>query len=150
MKNKMKYMYILYLVCLFIFGVCHFTGNINILFQTINDIKINRDLGFWNISLIPFSQGSLNWLSTSLDIALLGDLVFYIPIGLFEGYLSKEKSLGSVLLKCFFICLCFEIFQFVSCLGYFDLTDIIFNLIGCLLGYLCLKLFIFIYNKIEN
>ena len=107
MKNKMKYMYILYLVCLFIFGVCHFTGNINILFQTINDIKINRDLGFWNISLIPFSQGSLNWLSTSLDIALLGDLVFYIPIGLFEGYLSKEKSLGSVLLKCFFICLFF-------------------------------------------
>lgn len=150
MKNKIKVIYLLYLIILFVFGVCHLTNNVNIISQTINDIKINRNLGFWNINLIPFSQGSLNWLSISLDVALLSNLICYIPMGLFERYLLKEKFLGIVLLKCFLICLFFEIFQFVSCLGYFDVTDIIFNLIGCLLGCLGFNLLAFIYNKVKD
>lgn len=119
----------------------------------VSDVLQNRELGYWNYNLIPF-EAYYSWFTHGVYGALienlLGNIVTFMPMGFFEMALSKHKKLWKVVLKCFIIVTCLELFQFLSCLGYLDIDDITMNTFGCLLGCLSYYLLVSIRRKAKN
>ena len=164
MKALLKLCYVIYFILLLVLVTCkivsiYFNGIndiyyiINDLKWQINDVKQNREFGYWNYNLKPFEAYSY-WFSIGLygQIVknLLGNIVAFVPMGFFEMALSKHKKFWKVVLKCFIIVTCLELFQFLSCLGYLDIDDITMNTFGCLLGCLSYYLLVFIRRKAKN
>lgn len=68
---------------------------------------------------------------------LLGNLLLFVPFGLFLPYLFKIfKRLKVYLLFVFSVSLFLEIIQLVTAYGTFDVDDLILNVTGALLGFL--------------
>ena len=164
MKALLKLCYVIYFIVLISLVTCKIViicfDGINGIYYVINDlkwviedIKQNREYGAWNYNLIPF-EAYYSWFTHGVYGALiknlLGNIVAFMPMGFFEMALSKHKKLWKVVLKCFIIVTCLEIFQFLSCLGYLDIDDITMNTFGCLLGCLSYYLLVSIRRKAKN
>lgn len=164
MKALLKLCYVIYFIVLISLVTCKIViicfDGINGIYYVINDlkwviedIKQNREYGAWNYNLIPF-EAYYSWFTHGVYGALiknlLGNIVAFVPMGFFEMALSKHKKLWKVVLKCFIIVTCLELFQFLSCLGYLDIDDITMNTFGCLLGCLSYYLLVSIRRKAKN
>lgn len=164
MKVCFKVLYLIYFIVLISLVTCKIVSicfdGINGIYYVINDlkwviedIKQNREFGYWNYNLKPF-EAYYSWFTHGVYGALienlLGNIVTFMPMGFFEMALSKHKKLWKVVLKCFIIVTCLEIFQFLSCLGYLDIDDITMNTFGCLLGCLSYYLLVSIRRKAKN
>lgn len=163
MKALLKLCYVIYFIMLFNIVTCKIQDvqiSINpenyaftFVHPVVSDALQNRELGYWNYNLKPFAAYSY-WFSLGIDkgliLNLLGNIVAFMPMGFFEMTLSKHKKLWKVVLKCFIIVTCLELFQFLSCLGYLDIDDITMNTFGCLLGCLSYYLLVFIRRKAKN
>ena len=164
MKALLKLCYVIYFMVLISLVTCKIViicsdgingidYVINDLRWVIEDIKQNREYGDWNYNLIPF-EAYYSWFTHGVYGALienlLGNIVAFMPMGFFEMALSKHKKLWKVVLKCFIIVTCLELFQFLSCLGYLDIDDITMNTFGCLLGCLSYYLLVSIRRKAKN
>lgn len=164
MKALLKLCYVIYFIVLISLVTCKIViicfDGINGIYYVINDlrwviedIKQNREYGDWNYNLIPF-EAYYSWFTHGVYDALIknlsGNIVAFMPMGFFEMALSKHKKLWKVVLKCFIIVTCLELFQFLSCLGYLDIDDITMNTFGCLLGCLSYYLLVSIRRKAKN
>lgn len=164
MINKLfKALYVLYFIILFFIITCKLQDvqvSLNpdnyaftFVHPVVADVFKNRELGYWNYNLKPF-EAYAYWFSLGIDdgliLNLLGNTVAFMPMGFFEMTLSKHRKFWKVVLKCFIIVTCLELFQFVSCLGYLDIDDITMNTFGCLLGCLGYYLLVFIRQKAKN
>jgi len=136
-KLLWKCIFILYMIFLFLFVILKlYIPNGNIMF-TRNLILQNRLEGIWNMNLIPFrSIHSYFNFNTGLNyLNILGNTV---PFGLLGLLLSISQSckykITNLLLFCFLLILFFEIVQFVLCMGWFDVDDIILNEFSCFIG----------------
>ncbi|PGL72190.1 VanZ family protein [Bacillus sp. AFS055030] len=103
-------------------------------------------------NFIPFKTIFLNShrLSSWPDFSnLVGNIVAFIPFGMFLILLSKNRgmSFGGVFVGSFCFTLCIESLQVVFSLGVFDVDDLILNTFGGLLGYCAIKLCDTVYNK---
>lgn len=67
-------------------------------------------------------------------INLLGNVVIFMPNGIFMGLLTKGKALGA-LIASFAVSLALECSQLLFSMGSFDVDDLILNSFGGLLGY---------------
>ena len=85
-----------------------------------------------NINLIPFSDGfSLSFL---LNIAL------FVPLGFLCPFLSKRyRSIKNTLLFALGVSLSIEILQLFTLYRATDIDDLITNVVGALIGYLCFQ-----------
>lgn len=74
---------------------------------------------------------------------LLGNIVAFIPFGIFLVLLSKKKrmSFKGVFALSLGLSLSLECLQFVFTLGSFDVDDLILNTFGGLLGYWVIKVY---------
>lgn len=78
---------------------------------------------------------------------LLGNIVAFVPFGLFLPFLSrKSRSFCKVSLLSFEVSLFVEIIQLVTRVGSCDVDDVILNTLGGMIGYLCFKI-IFAWHK---
>lgn len=67
-----------------------------------------------------------------------GNVLCFVPLG---ALLSRHRpELGRTLRAAFGIVLAVELTQYFTTLGYFDIDDIFFNLLGVFLGWLCFRL----------
>lgn len=67
---------------------------------------------------------------------LAGNILVFVPFGIFLPVLSKESRRFSVmLLNVFVLVLGIETFQLFSAFGAFDVDDILLNCLGAALGY---------------
>ncbi|MFD2045129.1 VanZ family protein [Ornithinibacillus salinisoli] len=103
---------------------------------------INRYFAFQGNAAIPI-------------INLLGNVVVFIPIGLFAVFLNKKLSFMGAFLIGFSCSLSIEITQlilsFLKILSRsFDIDDIILNTLGVLLGFIIIKLILSLNNLIRN
>ena len=78
-----------------------------------------------------------------LDIML--NVILFIPLGLFFKLMFRRKYL--VILMGGIFSFIFEISQFLTCIGMFNMFDIIANTTGCVLGYVLFVFFEKIINK---
>ena len=95
-----------------------------------------------SINLIPFSE--LLILNGKLDLAeMIMNVVIFVPLGIFAGILFKRWIIGKKLFLFFIISLIIEGLQFIFGIGAFDITDIINNTLGGIIG-------LMIYTGIEK
>jgi glycopeptide antibiotics resistance protein len=67
---------------------------------------------------------------------IAGNILLFIPLGLFiPFFFQKISSVGKVLIFSFFLSFFIESVQYLFALGIFDVDDIIFNIIGAILGF---------------
>ena len=98
------------------------------------------------INLIPFrkflfSNGKIDTGETILNI------IIFIPLGIYTGILFKRRLFRNKILLFFSISLLFEVLQFIFRAGAFDITDIITNTSGGLIGLLLFELTDKIFNN---
>src|SRR5436190_23256254 len=87
-----------------------------------------------SVNLIPFfSNGKIDLSEIILNV------VIFVPLGIYAGVLFKRSSFGKKLFFFFLISLVFESLQFFFRIGAFDVTDIITNTIGGIIGLLIFK-----------
>ena len=79
-----------------------------------------------NVNLIPFDK---------IDVAeIILNVVIFIPLGIYAGVLFKRWGFVKKLFFFFLISLMFEGLQFIFKIGAFDITDIITNISGGIIG----------------
>lgn len=79
-----------------------------------------------------------------VDMNIWGNILMFIPFGIYLMIFLKEKSLIKGVLITVFTSLIIEIVQFTFALGSSDIDDIILNTIGGLIGILIYKILMFI------
>ena len=90
-----------------------------------------------SVNLIPFRELFLNG---KIDIAeTILNVVIFIPLGIYAGVLFKRWSFGKKLFFFFLISLVFEAIEFLFKIGAFDVTDIVTNTIGGIIGLMMFK-----------
>ena len=101
-------------------------------FQSVNMIP------FRTISSYLFSGDIIN---QSFAISnLLGNIVIFIPMGIYLPLLIKRKPLliHTIIISCINICV--EIFQYIFAVGASDIDDVILNTIGGFIGILLFRI----------
>jgi len=75
-------------------------------------------------------------------INILGNVIAFIPFGfLFPLLMDRANKFKSIILSSFALSLTFEIIQLLTALGEFDVDDVLLNVLGGSLGYLCYRIF---------
>ena len=86
-----------------------------------------------NLNFIPyndyFMQGKIDAAETILNILI------FVPLGIYAGILFKKWTTGKKFLFFFLVSLGFEALQFILKIGAFDITDIINNTLGGIIGF---------------
>ena len=126
-----------YIVLLFVVVVVKFKGSFYELIDRVNSYSMHGSI---NYNIIPFR--SMNTQITHITQwwalkNLLGNIIPFVPFGFllpitYKKFNSAKKVLSTGLVSILLI----EIFQFFTKLGFFDVDDIILNMIGIVCGYL--------------
>lgn len=138
------YMYALLRVILFKF----YWRDLNFLMDQLQMNLANPDYLISRLqsgNFIPFKTILINMNSLSgwHDFSnLVGNIVAFIPFGMFLLLLPKNKELSFIgaFVRSFSLTLCLECLQVVFSLGIFDVDDLILNTFGGMLGYFALRL----------
>ena len=86
-----------------------------------------------NINLIPFSQPAI--VNGKADIGeIFLNVIAFIPYGLFLHTLMDKKSILKKILLIFATSFVFELIQYIFSIGASDITDIISNTLGGIIG----------------
>ena len=102
---------------------------------------------FRHLGLSERYDACYQWFFTCdpVDIAL--NAILFLPLGLFYVLLLKRKYL--IVLIGLLLTIVFEISQFFTCIGMFNVYDLLSNFLGCIIGYvLFLLLHKFICKKV--
>lgn len=99
-----------------------------------------------NVNFIPFgdSLGSNGKINTG-EIIL--NVLIFIPLGIYIGILFKRWTWIKHLLSFFLISLMFEGLQFILSIGAFDITDIITNTTGGIIGLIVFEVIEKLFNN---
>jgi len=86
-----------------------------------------------SINLIPFYEplslnGKLDWGE------LIMNVVIFVPLGIYTGILFRSWTFGKKLLLFFIISFLIEVLQYIFGIGAFDITDLINNTFGGIIG----------------
>ena len=93
-----------------------------------------------NINLIPFSQSVI--VNGQLDLSeIIYNILVFVPFGVYIGIFLPTKSLIKKVLCCFGLSLLFEVIQYVFAIGASDITDVIGNSFGGIIGILFFAIF---------
>jgi glycopeptide antibiotics resistance protein len=85
-----------------------------------------------SVNLVPFNEPSV------LSSENILNVVIFIPLGVYTGLLFHRWSFGKRLLFCFAVSLMVEGLQYILRIGAFDVTDIITNTVGGIIGLIVL------------
>lgn len=93
-----------------------------------------------NLNLIPFKGSLVVNGRISMDEIIYNILVF-VPFGVYVNIFYNKWSIGKKILILFSLSVLFEVVQFVFAIGASDITDIIGNTLGGILGFFFYMLF---------
>ncbi|WP_422485422.1 VanZ family protein [Gudongella sp. DL1XJH-153] len=125
--NKLtKILFVIYLIALFWIIIFKF------------DIPFSN-LGYMrNVNLIPFSESLI--INGKLDFKeMVMNAVIFLPLGIYVEALFKKYTIGRKILFILFISFICEISQFILGVGASDITDIINNVLGGIIGLVIYK-----------
>lgn len=86
-----------------------------------------------NVNLVPFQGSAI--VNGKIDFdEIIGNIFVFLPFGIFMGAIFPKNSFYKKILPIFLASLAFEILQFVFAIGSTDITDLITNTSGGLIG----------------
>lgn len=86
-----------------------------------------------SINLIPFHDSAI--VNQTIDLSeIIYNILIFIPFGGLLGITYKQSSIFKKIVVIFVFSLCIEISQFIFGLGASDITDIITNVLGGIIG----------------
>ena len=95
-------------------------------------------MGNRSVNLIPFSEPLI--LNGKIDVGeIILNVVIFVPLGIYAGILFEKWIFGKKLFFFFLISLIVEGLQFILAVGAFDITDIITNTLGGIIGLMIFK-----------
>lgn len=98
-----------------------------------------------SVNLVPFREPLIS--NGRVDVSeIVLNVVIFIPLGVYVGVLAKRKAFITKLFSFFLISLMFEVLQFILKIGAFDITDIITNTTGGIIGLMIYEAFEKVYN----
>jgi len=90
-----------------------------------------------HLNLIPFHQPMI--LNGKIDYSeMILNVVIFIPLGVYSGILFQKQGFVKQILFCLLVSLSFETLQYIFALGASDITDIITNTFGGVIGLIIL------------
>ncbi len=90
------------------------------------------------VNLIPFSEPLI--LNGKIDFGeMILNAVIFVPLGIYAGVLFKQWTSVKKVFLFFLISLLIEALQFILKVGAFDITDIITNTLGGIIGLMIFK-----------
>ena len=120
-RNLTKILFIIYIVILVWILLFKMSFSIN---------ELDRSR---SINLIPF-MGSVI-VNGKIDISeIINNIVVFIPVGIYVCMLKKDCYIIKKISVGFFISLGIEVLQFILAIGATDITDLIGNTLGGILG----------------
>ena len=93
-----------------------------------------------SINIIPFS-GSIVVNGKLYINEIINNILVFVPIGIYTCMLKQEWSITKKISVAFFISLAVEVLQFILAIGATDITDLIGNTIGGVIGIVIFYLF---------
>jgi len=91
-----------------------------------------------SINLIPFNESLI--INGKLDFReIVMNVVIFMPLGIYSGILFRKWTTGKKIFLFFLISLICEVFQFILGVGASDITDILNNTLGGIIGLLIYK-----------
>ena len=112
---------------------------------SIDELYKNR-----SINIIPF-MGSVIVIGRIYISEIINNIVVFIPVGIYVCMLKKDWPILKKISVGFFISLGIEVLQFVLSIGATDITDLIGNSFGGIVGILVFYLFSKVFkNKTNN
>lgn len=122
-----KILFIIYMIALFWIIVFKF----NIHLPSLRNMR--------SINLIPFSEPLI--LNGRLAFGeMIMNVVIFIPLGVYAGILFKRWSIWKRIILFFLISLVCEVSQYILNIGASDITDIINNTLGGIIGLIIYKI----------
>lgn len=99
---------------------------------------IDSDLRFGPriLVLIPFKMLIKQISINELLIEVLLNIVAFMPLGILYSHLDNKSNLLKAIIVGMVVSLMYEVTQYIIALGTSDITDIIMNTTGSLLGYI--------------
>lgn len=95
-------------------------------------------MGNRRVNLIPFSDPLI--LNGKADVGeIILNVVVFVPLGIYAGILFERWNFGKKLFFFFLISLIVEGLQFILAVGAFDISDIITNTSGGIIGFIIFK-----------
>ena len=88
-----------------------------------------------SVNLIPFGASVITNGTIDLD-EIVNNLIVFIPVGLYLGMLRPNWSFGKKVLPILGLSLLYELAQFLLAIGASDITDVITNTTGGIIGVL--------------
>lgn len=123
---------------LIVFGIYMFLLTWLILFKfavNLNDLSHIR-----NINLMPFSASMI--VNGKLEVReIIYNLLVFVPLGVYIGIFKSKWSFIKKIVPCLGLSLLFEILQFVFAIGASDITDLIGNTLGGIIGIIMYSVF---------
>ncbi|NMS88950.1 VanZ family protein [Clostridioides difficile] len=111
-----------------------------ILFKMQFDISSLEAMNLRNINLVPFA-GSLI-VNNRVDISeIILNVVVFVPFGIYLCMLKEEWSFIKKVVPIFLASLIFETLQYIFAIGASDITDLIGNTLGGIIGIAVFVLF---------
>jgi len=72
----------------------------------------------------------------------IGNILAFFPYGfIFPIAFIKKRKIKYIILFSFILSLLFEVIQFITTIGAFDVDDIMLNVLGAVLGYIVFRIF---------
>lgn len=132
----------IYLVFLILVVGMKFTGSFRDIWMHAALVREHRDSGTINANLEWFRTIRIYLRLRRNPIYLrnlIGNIIPFIPLGYFPAAVRERKpavvQFFGTMLRGLAVVLFIELFQLVTGLGYFDVDDILLNMIGCLIGF---------------
>jgi glycopeptide antibiotics resistance protein len=99
-----------------------------------------------SVNLIPFNEFFIA--NGKLDLSeIILNVVIFVPLGIYAGILFRRWTWKNQFLFFFLTSLMFEALQFIVRIGAFDITDIITNTSGGIIGLLIYKVIEKLFNS---
>ena len=90
------------------------------------------------VNLIPFKEALI--LHGKIDFGeTIMNVIIFVPLGIYAGILFERWIFGKKLFFFFLTSLIVEALQFILAVGAFDITDIINNTLGAIIGLMIFK-----------
>jgi glycopeptide antibiotics resistance protein len=91
-----------------------------------------------SVNLVPFKEVLV--VHGKIDVSeIILNVIIFVPLGIYGGVLFKRWNFGKKLFIFFLISLIIEALQLILAVGAFDITDIITNTSGAIIGLLIFK-----------